>query len=54
MLLKFLLSFQSVGICFIGKRNFHDFIEDYMEPKPGNIYDIETGENLGEHKGKTM
>ena len=25
-----------------------------MEPKPGNIYDIETGENLGEHKGMIM
>ena len=44
--------FQSVGICFIGKRNFHSFIEEYMEPRPGNVIDIETGEMMGKHKGR--
>ena len=40
-----------MGICFIGKRDFPDFIEDYMEPKPGNFVHIETGEIMGKHKG---
>lgn len=42
---------ESVGICFIGKRHFPDLIKDYIEPQPGNIVHIETGEILGEHKG---
>lgn len=42
---------ESMGICFIGKRHFHDFIEDYMEPKPGNFIHVETGEVMGKHKG---
>lgn len=42
---------ESMGICFIGKRNFHDFIEDYMEPRPGNFVHLETGKIVGKHKG---
>jgi len=42
---------ESMGVCFIGKRNFHDFIEEYIEPKPGNFIDVETGAVLGTHRG---
>ena len=41
-----------MGICFIGKRHFHDFIEEYIEPRPGNFVNLETGEVIGKHKGK--
>ena len=27
------------------------FAVDYLEPNPGPIYDFETGETLGTHKG---
>ena len=40
-----------MGICFIGKRDFHNFIEEYIEPKPGNFVNLETGEIMGQHKG---
>ena len=45
---------QSMGICFIGKRNFHDFIEEYMEPRPGKFIHLETGDLLGIHKGTRL
>lgn len=42
---------ESVGICFVGKRNFKDFIADYIPPKPGHFVHMETGSVLGEHDG---
>ena len=47
-----LLIFQSVGICFIGKRKFHDFIEEYVEPSAGDVVHHETGEILCKHDGR--
>jgi len=46
---------ESMGICFIGKRNFSEFISQYLphEPEPGNFIDIDTGEIVGKHKGST-
>ena len=37
---------ESMGICFIGKRNFHSFISQYLPsvPRPGNFVDVDTGE----------
>ncbi len=42
---------DSTGICFIGKRNFPEFISNYLKPNPGKILDIETNKVVGEHKG---
>ncbi|XP_062238576.1 mitochondrial tRNA-specific 2-thiouridylase 1 [Platichthys flesus] len=42
---------ESMGICFIGERNFENFILEYLEPKPGNFVSIEDGKVLGTHKG---
>ncbi|KAG2146213.1 tRNA-specific 2-thiouridylase [Suillus clintonianus] len=43
---------ESMGICFVGeKRKFHDFISQYIPPKPGPIIDLETGLQVGEHAG---
>jgi len=39
---------DSVGICFVGKRKFADFIEEYIEPVAGVFVD-ETGIVRGEH-----
>ena len=37
---------ESMGICFIGKRNFQSFIAQYLPsmPQPGNFVDVDTGE----------
>ncbi|XP_076469227.1 mitochondrial tRNA-specific 2-thiouridylase 1-like [Babylonia areolata] len=42
---------ESMGICFIGSRQFQRFMEEYVEPKPGNFLDVETGDVVGQHKG---
>ncbi|GIZ00369.1 mitochondrial tRNA-specific 2-thiouridylase 1 [Caerostris extrusa] len=42
---------ESVGICFIGKRNFQDFIDDYIEVKKGNFINVVDNKIVGQHKG---
>lgn len=42
---------DSTGICFIGERNFREFLSNYLPAKEGNIVDIDTGTVLGRHQG---
>ncbi len=42
---------DSTGICFIGERNFKEFLKNYLPNIPGDIIDIETKECLGKHIG---
>ena len=42
---------DSTGICFIGERNFKNFLKNYLPNIPGKIIDIETNKELGEHIG---
>ncbi|XP_064633032.1 mitochondrial tRNA-specific 2-thiouridylase 1-like [Lineus longissimus] len=42
---------ESMGICFIGKRKFKNFIAEYIPPKPGQFVDVDTKQVLAEHKG---
>ena len=37
---------SSTGICFIGKRNFNNFVSEYIPAIPGLYYDIDTLKNL--------
>lgn len=41
---------DSTGICFIGERNFKEFLSNYIELKPGKFKDI-NGVTVGEHSG---
>lgn len=41
---------DSTGICFIGKRNFKEFISQYITQEKGPIFSTE-GKLLGEHQG---
>ena len=42
---------DSTGICFIGERNFRQFLKNYLPSKNGQIVDLSTGNVLGEHIG---
>ncbi|CAJ1002647.1 MULTISPECIES: tRNA 2-thiouridine(34) synthase MnmA [Brevibacillus] len=41
---------DSTGICFIGERNFREFLQNYLPAKPGNIETVD-GEVIGRHDG---
>ena len=42
---------DSTGVCFIGERNFKEFLKNYLPANQGNIVDIATGRVLGKHDG---
>lgn len=42
---------DSTGVCFIGERNFKEFLKNYIPAKKGKIIDIENGRVLGTHDG---
>lgn len=42
---------DSTGICFIGERDFKQFLSQYLPAKPGNMVDIRNGEVKGRHDG---
>ncbi|MDE7263956.1 MAG: tRNA 2-thiouridine(34) synthase MnmA [Anaeroplasmataceae bacterium] len=41
---------DSTGICFIGERNFKEFLKNYLPAKPGNMVTTE-GKIIGKHDG---
>jgi tRNA-specific 2-thiouridylase len=41
----------STGVCFIGERNFRQFLHNYFPATKGNVVDIETGKVVGSHMG---
>ncbi|MBQ8468352.1 MAG: tRNA 2-thiouridine(34) synthase MnmA [Clostridia bacterium] len=42
---------DSTGICFIGERNFKQFLKNYLPAQKGNIVDKRTGNIVGKHDG---
>lgn len=42
---------DSTGICFIGERNYQQFIHNYLDKNPGNIINVDTKEIIGTHEG---
>jgi len=42
---------DSTGVCFIGERNFKEFLENYLPAQKGKIVDIDTNRVLGTHDG---
>lgn len=42
---------DSTGVCFIGERNFKQFLNNYLPAQVGDIIDIDTGRKVGEHHG---
>ena len=42
---------DSTGICFIGERDFNEFLSNYLPAKPGKMVDVDSGKVLGSHQG---
>ena len=42
---------DSTGICFIGERDFRNFLKNYIPMKKGKVINIDTLEIIGEHEG---
>ncbi len=42
---------DSTGICFIGERNFTNFLKNYLPNQPGDVVNIDTKEVIGKHIG---
>lgn len=42
---------DSQGICFLGKINYNNYIEQYLGKKEGDIVDADTCQVLGKHQG---
>jgi len=42
---------DSTGICFVGERNYSQFLQKYLEKNPGEIVDQTSGNVVGEHIG---
>ncbi|MUT67260.1 tRNA 2-thiouridine(34) synthase MnmA [Paenibacillus sp. NEAU-GSW1] len=42
---------DSTGVCFIGERNFKQFLGSYLPAQPGDMIDIRSGEKKGRHDG---
>ncbi|WLP85620.1 tRNA 2-thiouridine(34) synthase MnmA [Mycoplasma seminis] len=42
---------DSTGICFIGERNFGQFLQNYIPAQEGDTIDITTGKKVGRHVG---
>lgn len=42
---------DSTGICFIGERNFREFLSNYLPMQDGDIVDIDTLKVIGRHTG---
>ncbi len=42
---------DSMGICFIGKRPFEQFLQQYIPKNPGDLVDFTTNKVVGSHDG---
>lgn len=42
---------ESMGVCFVGNVGMREFLDQYVEARPGDIIEKETGKTLGRHDG---
>nr|WP_323744731.1 tRNA 2-thiouridine(34) synthase MnmA [Candidatus Clavichlamydia salmonicola] len=42
---------DSTGLCFVGKRDFREFLSRYISPEKGDIICVQTKKKLGTHNG---
>ena len=42
---------ESMGVCFVGEVGMKDFLKEYIDIRPGEIREVESGHVLGYHEG---
>ncbi|MBR2855609.1 tRNA 2-thiouridine(34) synthase MnmA [Candidatus Saccharibacteria bacterium] len=42
---------ESMGVCFVGEVGMKDFLKEYIDIRPGEIREVESGKVLGYHEG---
>jgi tRNA-specific 2-thiouridylase len=42
---------DSTGICFIGERNYFEFLQKYIKKSPGDMIEKDSGKKVGTHSG---
>lgn len=42
---------DSQGICFLGNIDYNEYVRRYLGENPGDIVELETGKEIGKHKG---
>lgn len=42
---------DSQGICFLGQINYNEYLRRYIGENPGKVIELETGKQIGEHRG---
>ncbi|CAM3574262.1 tRNA 2-thiouridine(34) synthase MnmA [Erysipelothrix anatis] len=42
---------DSTGICFIGEREYRDFLKNYLKDSEGSIVEVDSGKEIGRHQG---
>lgn len=42
---------DSTGVCFIGERDFDQFLDRYLLSTPGEMVDVDSGKRIGDHHG---
>lgn len=42
---------DSQGICFLGQIDYNEYIRRYLGEQPGDIIELESGRNIGQHRG---
>lgn len=42
---------ESMGVCFVGSVGIREFLSEYVETRPGDIVDRDTGKVVGRHDG---
>lgn len=42
---------DSTGVCFIGERDFDEFLDKYLLSKEGDMINVSNGEKIGDHTG---
>ena len=45
---------ESMGVCFVGQVDMREFLSQYIDTRPGEVIDRQSGERVGRHDGAVL